>query len=141
MNRNFILGCLAGAIGGMLGTWALLFIDIKISTREVPVLNINTGYSVSTESTEEISINQEDGVKDAVGVLVNDGLFEEINEEFKERGEFGLVLIPYSNTNTPREREGVHVVISPVSTCDLSARAKVIGFSLLDRREDHYYKK
>lgn len=137
MNRNFILGCLAGTIGGMLGTWALLFVDIKITLREVPVLNINTGYSVSTESTEEISINQEDGVKDAVGVLVNDGLFEEIKEEFKERREIGLVLIPDSHVNTPREGEGVHVVISPVSTGDISVQVKVIGLRLLDGRREN----
>lgn len=141
MNRNFILGCLAGAIGGMLGTWALLFVDIRITLRESPVLNINTGYSVSTESTEEISIHQEDGVKDAVGVLVNDGLFEEMKDEFKERREVGLVLIPDSHANTSREREGIHAVISPISTGDSSVRAKVIGFRLLDGRREDYFKK
>ena len=136
MNRNFILGCLAGTIGGMLGTWMLLFVDIKITLREAPILNINTGYPVSTESAEEVSINNKDGVKDAVGVLVNDGLFEEFQEEFKERGEIGLVLIPDSHTNTPREGEGVHVVISPVSTGDISVRAKVVGLRLLDGRKE-----
>ena len=136
MNRNFILGCLAGTIGGMLGTWMLLFVDIKITLREAPILNINTGYPVSTESAEEVSINNKDGVKDAVGVLVNDGRFEELQEEFKERGEIGLVLIPDSHTNTPREGEGVHVVISPVSTGDISVRAKVVGVRLLDGRKE-----
>ena len=143
MNRNFILGCLAGTIGGMLGTWMLLFVDIKISLRGCPVLNIYTEQTVDAETEEICSITDiEDGEDEyRVGVLVDDGLLEELCGGFKEKEGVDLVLIPDSHTDTLNEGKGVHVVISPVPTGDTLVPAKSIGLRLFSGKGDGHYNK
>lgn len=109
MNRNFILGCLTGIIGGMLGTWMILFVDVKITLRESPVLTINTGHSVSTE---EVSIpNPEDGEgdEDIFCVLVNPGLLDALTEEFKDEESVEVEL-----ASDKTRKESIRIVIHKI---------------------------
>lgn len=135
MNRNFVLGALAGAIGGMLGTWALLFVDVKITIREAPALNTNLDLGAFAIQRTIAIPNPEDGEdENGIGVVVSDGFLEELVGEFQERGNVHLVLTPESYSHSSREGEGVLVSVSPVSIGnDVSrSKAKVVGFRLLD---------
>lgn len=112
MNRNFILGCLTGIIGGMLGTWMILFVDVKITLRESPVvLNINTGYNpvgvkeISIPSSEDSEDSEDEEGEDLFGILVNPHLLEALIQEFKEEGSVNLELVS--------DDTSIHVVAFP----------------------------
>ncbi len=129
MNRNFALGCLAGAIGGMLGTWMLLFVDIKITIREAPALNINLDLGAFATQRASAIPNPEDGEDEGVvGVIADHRLIEEIVEEFTKHGKFNIVLVPDLGINAAGKE--VYVSISPTPISDTSVRSRTMFVGL-----------